>query len=520
MPSSRTLAPSHRASTLALVACVATTIAACDMKKKAGPKEKAPAAAAAEEVDDGNLLVGAAHARAPLPARLSKESRDCIKCHIKETQAAVQQWGASRHYRARVGCFECHQAHPGDKDAYMHHGQRISIIVSPKDCSRCHEQESKEFAGSHHAQAAKILGSLDNVLAEVVEGTKLLKTPGFPDGISAAAVNGCWQCHGSEIKVLDKGKLDPATWPNTGIGRLNPDGSRGSCTACHSRHKFSVEQARNPENCGKCHMGPDHPQIEIYNESKHGIAFRASRSQMNMANDKWVVGQDYNAAPTCATCHMSATAKQPVTHDVGLRISWNNRPAKSVRPEVSDAKMGLPGAKIGWKTRRKNMEDVCLACHAKSTVSAFYIQYDALINEYHVKFADAGLKLVKLAKPLLRPVKFANKLDFIWFELWHHEGRRARHAASMLGPDYTHWHGTYEIAQHFYIKFIPELEHLIEKGERSSDPEKVKAAAALKAGLNEVLERPEHRWFLGKMSEKERKMRAKRAKEFKARYAK
>ena len=32
---------------------------------------------------------------------------------------------------------------------------------------------------------------------------------------SAAAVNGCWQCHGSEVKVLEDGKLDPATWPNS-----------------------------------------------------------------------------------------------------------------------------------------------------------------------------------------------------------------------------------------------------------------------------------------------------------------
>ena len=30
-----------------------------------------------------------------------------------------------------------------------------------------------------------------------------------------------------------------STWPNTGIGRLNLDGSLGSCSACHSRHDFS-----------------------------------------------------------------------------------------------------------------------------------------------------------------------------------------------------------------------------------------------------------------------------------------
>jgi len=468
----------------------------------------------------GDLLVGNALAQTQLPAEFSKESLECIACHTKESKAIVEQWGASRHYRAKVGCFECHQAHPGDKDSYMHHNQRIATIVSPKDCGKCHEKATKEFSESHHAQAGKILGSLDNVLAEVVEGSRLLKTPGFPKGVSAAAVNGCWQCHGSEVKVLEGGKLDPATWPNTGIGRINPDGSRGSCTACHSRHKFSVAQARNPENCGKCHMGPDHPQIEIYNESKHGIAFRANRHKMNIDNDKWVVGEDYNAAPTCATCHMSATAKQPVTHDVGLRISWNNRPAKSVRPEVADKKMGLPGANIDWKTRRKNMEDVCVACHAKTYVDAFYVQYDGLINEYHKKFADPGLKLMKLAKPLKSKVKFGSKIDFTWFELWHHEGRRARHAASMMGPDYTHWHGTYEVAKHWYAKFLPQLRELVAKGKASKDAGKKAAADALQKGIDEMLNSPEHRWFLGKLPPEEAAERAKRAEEFKARYSK
>ncbi len=464
------------------------------------------------------LLTPGVASAVEIPGAFSKESKECISCHQKESLAVVQQWGASKHYRAKVGCFECHQARPGDADAFMHYKQRISIIVSPQDCSACHPKEVKEFAESHHAQGGKILGSLDNVLAEVVEGNRGFVTPGFPDGISAAAVSGCWQCHGSEVKVLEKGQLDPATWPNTGIGRLNPDGSRGSCSACHSRHKFSSEQARNPENCGKCHMGPDHPQIEIYNESKHGIAYRANKHEMNMDNEKWIVGEDYNAAPTCATCHMSATPDMPVTHDIGLRISWNNRPPKSIRPEISDAKMGLPGANVKWQTRRANMKQVCINCHNMNYVNNFYMQYDALIDLYHVKYADPGLKLMKLAKPLLKPAKFSNKIDFIWFEIWHHEGRRARHAVSMMGPDYTHWHGTYEIAKHWYIKFIPELEHLIEKGMASGDPKKVDAAKALKAGLDEVLNDENHQWYLGKMSDKEKAIRDKRAKEFNSRY--
>lgn len=479
-------------------------------------------------------LVATVRARAQawgLP-ELSKESKACLECHKQDNTGVYQQWGASKHHRANVACFECHMANEGDPDAFLHEGQRIATIVSPKDCARCHSREAEEFANSHHSKGARILGSLDNTLAEVVEGNRGMKTPGFPGGVSAAVVNGCWQCHGSEVKVLAHGKLDPATWPNTGIGRINPDGSEGSCAACHSRHSFSVEQARQPDNCGKCHMGPDHPQLEIYNESKHGIAFRAFKDKLNMDSSKWVVGEDYNLAPTCATCHMSATPArpatkdrpaipaQPVTHDVGMRISWNNRPEISVRPEVSDKKLGLPGAEVNWQTRRNNMKAVCVNCHEQQWVDNFYIQYDSLIDLYHEKFAKPGLELYKLAKPLLNPVQFANKLDWTWYELWHHEGRRARHGASMMGPDYTHWHGTYEVAKHFYTKMVPELEELVQKGRASSDPAKVAAADTLAKKLEEVLNHPNHNWYLNKMDPAEKAERERRQQEFQKRYAK
>ncbi|MDP7070719.1 MAG: multiheme c-type cytochrome [Phycisphaerales bacterium] len=451
-------------------------------------------------------------------SELSEASKECIKCHEQQNPAIYEQWGDSLHYRANVGCFECHMADEADVDAFNHYGNTISVIVSPRDCARCHEHEVAEFEASHHAKAGRILGSLDNVLAEVVEGNKGMVTESFPMGVSAAAVNGCWQCHGSEVKVHADGSLDPATWPNSGIGRINPDGSEGSCAACHGRHSFSAAQARHPDNCGKCHMGPDHPQKEVYEESKHGIQFFANEDKMNLDSPKWIVGEDYSAAPTCATCHMSATKNQPVTHDVGMRISWNNRPPISIRPELSDKKMGLPGADVPWQVRRHNMQDVCLNCHNQGWVDNFYIQYDGLIDLYNTKFAAPGKKLYALAKPLMKNVKFGNKIDFTWFELWHHEGRRARHAAAMMGPDYTHWHGTYEIARNFYTEFIPELEELVEKGMHSGDADKVAAAEKLQAAIDETLATDDHKWFIGEMDPAEAAARKKAAEEFKARY--
>ncbi|HRZ94488.1 MAG TPA: hydroxylamine oxidoreductase, partial [Candidatus Paceibacterota bacterium] len=170
------------------------------------------------------------------PKELSPQSKACADCHKKESAALYEQWGSSKHYRGNVGCFECHMAVETDPDGFEHYGQRIATLVTPKDCGRCHEFEVGEFNASHHAKGGRILGSLDNTLAEVVEGNRGFKTPAFPAGVSSAAVNGCWQCHGTEVKILANGKPDPATWPNTGIGRINPDGSEGSCAACHSRH--------------------------------------------------------------------------------------------------------------------------------------------------------------------------------------------------------------------------------------------------------------------------------------------
>jgi formate-dependent nitrite reductase cytochrome c552 subunit len=335
-----------------------------------------------------------------------------------------------------VGCLDCHKADADDTDAFDHNGETIAIIVSPKDCASCHEGEVAEFSDSHHAQATQFIGSLDNFLGVAVEG-------------NPAAVSGCEQCHGSSVVVAENGQLDPKTWPNTGMGRINPDGSNGSCSACHARHDFSAAQARQPENCGKCHMGPDHPQLEIFNESKHGILFAANKDEMNLDSDSWIVGQDYSAAPTCATCHMSATPDQATTHDIGTRISWTLRPVVSTKFD-------------DWEVRRDAMEDVCTQCHSQSYVDSFYQQFDEVVELYNNKFAvpAKGIMDQLKAEGLVTVTPFDEEIEWTYFELWHHEGRRARHGAAMMGPDFVQWHGFYEVANNFYNHFLPQAEEL------------------------------------------------------------
>ena len=474
----------------------------------------------------------------------------CVACHKNLAPALVMEWERSRHAQKGVGCVDCHKANKGEIDAWQHMGALISTLVTPKDCANCHTKEYEEFSKSHHARAGEILASLDNVLAE--------KVIGLPDN-NADAINGCWQCHGSIIKFKrdDTGEIvregggrpviDPDTWPNSGMGRLNPDGSKGSCHACHSRHSFEAKLSRAPENCGKCHMGPDHPQIEIYNESKHGIAYATNFGNMAMGKeDGWVLGKDYSAAPTCTTCHMGSymTSKgqhNDSNHDVGERISWTLRPVVSTKinmviyedgfkedypdtrklPQIGEEVQTIEKivqdeklvkktvsrrvAKIvTWQERRENMKGVCRNCHNQTHIDSFYQQFDNLVMLYNEKFAKPAQAMMKALTDdgVLNPnAPFEHEVQWVFWELWHHEGRRARHGASMMGPDYTHWHGMYEVAKHYYMKFLPAV---IKAAAQKSGEMKTK----YEQKIGELLVQEEHLWMKGLPEEEIEVLRA------------
>ncbi len=485
---------------------------------------------------------GLSSAHVAVPA----SSKSCVECHAQSTPGIIDHWKGSTHAEKGVGCVECHQAEATDVDAFTHYGAEIATVVTPLDCARCHLQVFDEFERSHHAAAGNILASLDNFLAETVEGSREPFNPHSPTpGMAVQSVNGmassftgCQQCHGSKValqasdggmitvddlKPDAKGKptnLDAlarivkdqsgrplfhaATWPNTGIGRLNLDGSRGSCSACHSRHDFSPRRARQPENCGKCHLGPDHPQKEIYEESKHGVAYRDLKDTMNLDGDSWVLGQDYSQAPTCASCHMSGNIRNGgrITHDPGERISWTNRPpislvmdtdlAHKVVTEVDPAKRASLIADTA-QAKRGRMKEVCSVCHTGDYANAFYKQYDDFVVLYNEKFAKPGKKIIDALRKedLLTKTEFDEEIEWTWFYLWHHEGRRARHGASMMAPDYAHWHGMYEVAERFYMQLVPQAreiaEHAGEAGKRSQ-------ATAVLNVIDGIMSRSEHVW--------------------------
>jgi hypothetical protein len=386
------------------------------------------------------------------------DAKACLACHSRQNSALVADWAKSRHAHANVTCIDCHAAGPADQDFSKKHeafsGTKVSPVVSPKDCSRCHPQEAQQYAKSKHANTLEIIWKIDPWLNhgmnnEIERGT------------------GCFHCHGSVVKTK-AGKFDPATWPNVGVGRLNPDGSKGSCSSCHTRHEFSLAEARKPEACGQCHLGPDHPQIEIYEESKHGAIYHAEGHDWNWtaAAGMWSPGVDYRA-PTCSVCHMSGIKDVPTTHDVTERLAWETQAPLTVRPK--DFKPWP--ADVDHEEEREKMRQVCLACHSPQWTDGHFDRFDAAVENYNEVYYKPAKKLIDnlYEKKLLSKDKpLDEKLEIEMYELWHNEGRRARFGAAMMAPDYAWWHGFYDLK-----KRCMEIEALVDELLASGKPAKV-----------------------------------------------
>ncbi len=377
----------------------------------------------------------------------SEEATNCIECHAKKMPGIVEDWKTGKMAHATVSCYDCHVVEKSSPMASQCEGLKgtnifISPMVSSKTCSRCHPQEVDQFLKSGHAKLAG---------APVIENKKFLKLMYYYEGAEfigvksgtpenmASRASGCQMCHGTQVELGPDNKPINNTWPG-GVGTRYPDGSIGTCTVCHTRHKFSIEEARKPEACASCHLGPDHPDIEIYLESKHGQRYltHGEEWRWDSAPDAWQPG-DYDA-PTCAVCHMSGIGELSTTHNINERLKWDLMHKKSVirSGERGDGEKG-----------DKLMRKVCANCHGITHTNAQRDTLDASVALYN-KYWDGATKMQKeLADKnlLLLEDPWNDGFQELMYYLWHHCGRRARQGSAMNGPDYAHWHGFFQVFQ-------------------------------------------------------------------------
>lgn len=345
----------------------------------------------------------------------------CVECHRVQTAAIVKQWQDSKHATANVSCLDCHK--PRDAAHQIEHkGFQITREVTSGTCAECHRREMAEFLRSRHAAPSwtAVRGNADFTPEQLAEARKYhpeaIDRPGHPlvplEG-SGAMENGCGACHD--------------------VGAPNYDGSIGACYKCHGRHAASVEMSRLSDTCGSCHMGPDHSQIEIWRESRHGTLFTARRDKQHLDVDGAKLTAWDQDAPTCSTCHFSGMGGLGSTHDVSERLSYYLfAPISEKRPN--------------FDTSRQKMTQVCLNCHSTGHVERFYKRADiTLANTNELVKQEQALMEGLYKDGLLTRKPFDEPIEFLAFDLWHYYGRTAKHGAYMGGADFSQWHGNYEL---------------------------------------------------------------------------
>jgi nitrate/TMAO reductase-like tetraheme cytochrome c subunit len=352
-------------------------------------------------------------------------SRDeCVVCHRQSTPGIVEQYGQSTMASAEVSCRDCHAVASDYPGAVEHEGAFVLGQPTPARCERCHSAEVAQFYQSRHSLPAYTAMTGTGELS----ADHLAMYQAIPEGSFAPDKmrNALFAIEGPEITRF-------ACESCHNVGRPQPDGSVGECQQCHLRHTFSLEQARKPETCNACHIGPDHPQWEIYQESPHGIAYATGGDSWGWEAEPGTLGVSDFPAPTCATCHFSGFGSAGTTHDVGDRLTWYLfAPISERRPS--------------WQDNLTRMQAVCRECHNKAFIDGFYADADAATEAVNdlVRESDAIMAPVKVAG-LLTEAPFDEPIDYTYFEAWHHWGRTAKFGMWMQGPDYTQWHGVYEL---------------------------------------------------------------------------
>ncbi len=377
-----------------------------------------------------------------LAAQIADSDDECVVCHSDHTPGIVNQYADGDHFANNVTCADCHEVEEGYPGSVQHPEADFYVLTSSSTakCEVCHTQQVQQFNLSRHGLPAYVAYAGAGDLSE--EHLELYLA--IPEG-QGYETRGRNALHALEGPAVTRFACEGCH----NVGRPNPDQSVGDCTACHLRHEFSLEQARKPETCNACHIGPDHPQWEIYQESPHGIAYMTGGDDWHWDAEPGTLTTADFPAPTCATCHMSGFGLSATTHDVGDRLTWFlAAPISQPRPNAIENEV--------------RMQNVCRACHSSNFVEQFYEDGDAIVEAVNdwVRLSDVMMQELR-DNDLLTADPFDEPIDFTYFDLWHHWGRTAKFGAWMQGADYVQWHGAYEILAELAV-LREEIDHKLE----------------------------------------------------------
>jgi len=393
------------------------------------------------------VLVWSLAASVALANGAAEEANVCVQCHAKAdvTPLQVKDWQTSKHAANGVTCDLCH----GDQHTSAEDVGEVRMPI-PETCANCHAERVEQFKRGKHAMgwiSMKAMPATHYQPMELIEGAK-----------------GCGGCHKIGLKSQEEIRQLKAQGFEHGVA---------SCDACHTRHSFSVAEAREPEACATCHMGFDHPQWEMYSTSKHGVRYMLKR-QGKLPPDA--------AAPTCQACHMPGG-------DHEVRTAWGFLAVRMPLPEDeqwAQARVtilkglgvldpdGRPTARLeavksadvarldeqSWQKERDRMVSVCSQCHSRSFAEEHLENSDRIIRKADSLMAKAILVVADLYKDgiLQKPANYerpypdlllfheaATSIEQDLFRMFLEHRMRTFQGSFHANPDYAFWYGWSEM---------------------------------------------------------------------------
>jgi hypothetical protein len=310
--------------------------------------------------------------------KVTSKSGYCIDCHRDDTPGIFNEWRDSIHARVGIGCADCHLVVRSDPLGFLHADRfYVSTVVTPFKCAKCHKEQIRDYFTSGHAKSLELLKKMKK------------DDPRYPVVVQYKKDNfrSCASCHGMEVTLDDNRHPDPATWPNSGAGRINPDKSHGTCAACHKGHRFSVAAARQPETCLRCHDGRNYPEGDIYRSSVHGTLYATQVDKNTMNIPGYFLDGKTMGSPTCAFCHFNGSGHGLLTRHNG---AWR-LPRDLTGPTAPLAKRS--------ENLRSYMKSVCFQCHSETMIDRFFANADKELLKYQTNEMLPGL--IQYQKQLL-----------------------------------------------------------------------------------------------------------------------
>jgi hypothetical protein len=406
----------------------------------------------------------------------------CLDCHRLTTPNIVADWAMSADSSNGVTCGHCHGLeHTGP------HNIDKAQLPTPTTCDKCHSEQTAQFRRGKHA-----LGWVSMNAMPTTHYLPMALTEGM---------KGCGGCH----KIGEKTEED--------IKQLSARGSsfgNAACDSCHTRHTFSLKEARAPQACQTCHMGFDHPQWEMYSASKHGVRYLLKQSG---------VLPETTVAPSCQTCHMPEG-----NHEV--RTPWGFLAVRLPLPEDTQWKAdqvtilqalgvldpeGNPTKRLeavkaadvarltqeAFDEERHKILRVCSQCHSENFARGELKKGDDMIREADHLLAEAIREIAALYQEgvLRKPETYAYAFpDLLAFHdaptpieqeqqlfVMHLEHRmRTFQGTFHANPDYALWYGWSEMKR--------DLAEIKEEAKRMrAEHELVKATAKTEPKRTEAL---------------------------------